>query len=1491
MARNYTSTSTINLQVNAKQASQMLDKIKKDTDNLSQQFEKAKAAGDKVAMKNLLKSIKENEKLMRMFQTETAQAADVLSRLDKASPKELQRTLKQLKKDLNDIPRGSEAWDEQIDKIRQVKEEIAAINEEMRESQDESLWDSFKGFIGKYATGIASFIEIISKVTAKLEEFVKDYTEMQQEMANVQKFTGMSDEDVNRLNDSFKNLDTRTSREDLNLLAQEAGRLGKNSVEDVLGFVRAADKINVALDDLGEGATLTLSKLTRIFGDEGRLGTEKALLSVGSVINELSQNCSASSSYIADFASRMGGVGAQAGMTVQQIMAFGSVLDSQGSALEVSATALSQLIVKLYQDPAKYVKVAGLDVQEFTDLLKKDANEALLQFLETLHKAGKMDVLSVMFKDMGEKGTGMVNTLTTLAGSIEMVKDQQLAANEAFEEAVSIDNEFAVQNNTVMAGYEKSKKALKEITIELGEKLSPVLSLVYSSTTVLMNTMMEVIKFVTKNRTEVIILTTAIAAYHVAINLAAIKTFALAKAQAAWNAVTAVTKGIVPVLKLLFAGLANGVQYFTNGLQVNYAMQQRWQTAMKGMSFANWTGLILAAASALVIFAKRSYDAYKEQVRLREERKKFAKEAEDISAKSVEYYSKELSALKRLYSAAMDEAKSKKERIEAAKRLQEIYPTQFANMSTEAIMLGKAKTAYDNLTQSIINNAKAKAAAEKVLENEKKILDLEMELDEEREKRKKASAERDKIRAYNKTVNDKAASSAESFTGAIAMQAGGTEKMYEQKSTKAADAKVYEASKNIREKNEQKRILTEANNKLTNRYKNDPTFKSSLSNADNEATSSETPSYTGYTHVESEKERKKRLKQEAADRRKAEAEARREAVKAQKEFKDALKQVKGNRDLAEAEAKADRIAGLIDYREYLEEMRTAEKNFYKESEELYINHNLQEDADYKALLEKKADAEAKYLEKKFALDKEAIEREAKVDEQDLRAKYAEIVNPTLADNMRLQDELFINNYTKLVKIQDLYETGSKEWENYQEQIDDLLATDKLEKQKAIVAKAAEFQKEFDKLTVAEKYKLERDALEMLYKHHYIKEEEYRRWLDALNKKEKKERKEEKDALPGKPNGGAFESAEEAKAKFEAQKAQLDDALSKGIIDQEEYSKRLTNIKNEYHEALVSPLKEAKSEWVSLLATMVDSWMDFADALKGGNNPFDAIQKGLEASVAVMSAVMSQVTEFTKAEMQIQTAAIEKRYDREIAFAEGNSYMTKKLEKKKQEEIAQIKEDAANKEFSMQVIMAIAQTATNALNAYGSAAAIPVVGHVLAPIAAATAVAAGLVQVAAIKKQKEAAAATGYSKGGFTRPGDVDEPAGVVHAGEWVASQKLVKSPVARPIIDMLEYAQRTNRIGSLSMEDVSRSISAPMMLAYSKPEPEIIQVAAPSPDPGSRAEFGLSQGDLASSIDRLNRRLDTPIVAVSTVAGEFGSKQAQERYDRMIRNKSRRKRS
>ena len=344
----YATNTSVNLTVNGQQAAETLANLKKHALELSEQIARAAAAGDKLTLQKLRKELKDTNRQIKEMESSTMQVDNVLRRLDKATPKELQKTLQTLNKQLDYMERGSEAWNIQAQRIRLVKDEIARVNGELARSQ--TLLERLNNKWQEWQTAAMGGVAIITGAVMAGKKAVQMYAEMEQEMANVRKYTGMTAEQVEHLNEEFKKIDTRSPREELNRLAQEAGRLGKTSEEDVLGFVKAADQINVALDELGDGATLQLSKLTSIFGDEERLGTERSLLAVGSVINELSQNCTAGASYLAQFGQRLAGVGAQAGMTVPQVMAFGAVLDSQGQKVEMSATALSKLIMNLFKN-------------------------------------------------------------------------------------------------------------------------------------------------------------------------------------------------------------------------------------------------------------------------------------------------------------------------------------------------------------------------------------------------------------------------------------------------------------------------------------------------------------------------------------------------------------------------------------------------------------------------------------------------------------------------------------------------------------------------------------------------------------------------------------------------------------------------------------------------------------------------------------------------------------------------------------------------------------------------------------------------------------------------------------------------------------------------------------------------------------------------------------------------------------------------------------
>ena len=241
-------------------------------------------------------------------------------------------------------------------------------------------------------------------------------------------------------------------------------------------------------------------------------------------------------------------------MTIPQIMGFAAVLDSQGQAVEMSATALSKLIMDMFKQQDKIIKATGLNAETFKETLKRSTNEGLLMLIQRLHELGNIDVLAPVFKEMGENGARAAQVISTLAGNLEMVRWEQEEAAKAFAEGTSVSKEFEVQNNTVQAGLDKARKGVTELAVELGEKLKPVMSHVISSTTLLMRAMSTTIDFMIDNWSAIQKVVIVLAAYTIGVNAHTIATKAAAIALRAWNAImaisTTVTKGYTAAMLL-----------------------------------------------------------------------------------------------------------------------------------------------------------------------------------------------------------------------------------------------------------------------------------------------------------------------------------------------------------------------------------------------------------------------------------------------------------------------------------------------------------------------------------------------------------------------------------------------------------------------------------------------------------------------------------------------------------------------------------------------------------------------------------------------------------------------------------------------------------------------------------------------------------------------------------------------------------------------------
>ncbi len=1328
----YATNTSVNLTVNGQQAAETLANLKKHALELSEQIARAAAAGDKLTLQKLRKELKDTNRQIKEMESSTMQVDNVLRRLDKATPKELQKTLQTLNKQLDYMERGSEAWNIQAQRIRLVKDEIARVNGELARSQ--TFLERLNNKWQEWQTAAMGGVAIITGAVMAGKKAVQMYAEMEQEMANVRKYTGMTAEQVEHLNEEFKKIDTRSPREELNRLAQEAGRLGKTSEEDVLGFVKAADQINVALDELGDGATLQLSKLTSIFGDEERLGTERSLLAVGSVINELSQNCTAGASYLAQFGQRLAGVGAQAGMTVPQVMAFGAVLDSQGQKVEMSATALSKLIMNLFKNTEKIASATGMDLEKFNAALKSSTNEGLLMLLNRLNELGDMSVLAPVFADMGENGARASAVISALAGNVDMLIWEQEEAAKAFEEATSVTKEFDVQNNTVQASLEKARKGFQEMAISLGQELMPVMRHFISTTSATMRVMLHLVKFIKEHKTAILSLAAAVATYTVAVNLALIKE----KLHAAFIAVKTAALHVHKV-----AVLAASVAY--NRMTGNVVRANAAMKLLNATMMMNPWGLVAAAivgaGVALAMYLKRQKETTKELTMQEQVQQRIA----EVEKKAAEKYAEESAEIHMLNQMVHNNALSLDARRSALEKLQQLVPDYHAALTAEGKLINDNTDAIDGYLASLEKKIKMEAFEEELTEVMKKKIEAQRKLQEiadaQREKQENPLAN---IETQHNPYASQMQEQAEALTN----------------NTKAIwQGQLDQAEESIRQITQ---MMNKMNvNPLEGKVKKKPDGDPAGGGGGDDDKS------------------KGKNKFQAED------------------------------DWREREQALIRIAyakGEKDYEAYTKRMLEIEVTYNQKKlahKDLVGNEEVTIEASYQEALKK---------QKQNAIEG-TVQQEEIAYKEEMAILQQKYVDGELSAR-QYQNAIELAELEHLRKVANLYEEGSKERlkaeKNYH---DTSLRYQQKHLQEARQAQEKMRQTYFTKafrVTDDESYQRDMQNLELVY----------RQMLKAAGDSKRDRLKVER----------AFHEAKYQLAR--------------------KYNK-----------------KEAKELKKSFRGAIDDSieWLE-SDAGKAMTESFSTI-------VNQMGAIFSGLSDIIQAELDIQTAQIERKYDREISYAEGNKSQEVALEQQKEAEIAKAKQEANRKMFAMQVMQAVAQTAMSAISAYSSAAAIPVVGFVMAPIAAAMAVAAGAIQIAAIKKQQQASEATGYMEGGFTKPGRKDEPAGIVHAGEWVASQDLLRNPQARAMIETLDYAQRTNTVGRLSASDVSQSITAPQRIAKAQQSGELLAVAS-----ASQA--------LSRSVNEMNQRLHEPFVTVNTVSGDAGIKKAQDEYDQLIRNKT-----
>lgn len=1346
---------------------------------------------------------------------------NTMANLKTSSIRDLEYSIKALNQQMHGMERGTEQFKQMELKAKQLKAELQAVRAEgvAQESWIKRSADWFNRMQGIALGAVAA----ISGITFTVKKCVEEYAKMDDEMTNVRKYTGQAAEEVERMNEDFKKMDTRTPRQKLNQLAEDAGRLGITSTAAVEEFVDGADKINVALgDDLGDKAVSQIGKLAQMFGEDKTKGLRGAMLATGSAVNELAQNSSASAGYLVDFTARVAGVGKQAGFTQAQIMGLASVLDQNMQQDETAATAVQNLLAKMFQDSSKFAKIAGLNVKDFAKTLKEDANGALLQFLAAMRAKGGFADLAPMFEEMKMDGSRATGVLTVLADKLDDIKTAQNLASEAYSEGTSVLNEFETQNESVQAQLDKASKKFLDLSIELGQKLYPAARYCISAASLGVRALSTLVDFVKDYWRILIVLTAAIVTY-----TAVSKAKLIAeKAQMAWLNIMILREKAHLVLVGLKTSALKTMEIvqmaLTREIKLTTAAQMLWNKVLLANPITAVIAVVAGLTAAIVTLSKETSTAEQAQ-----------RDYNDAVTDANKQAAEEEASIMRLVSAIQSNTTAESDRKAALEELNgKLMREHLGNITEEAVRTGQATRQI----QSYIDMMKKKIVIDGL---QKKLAESIAKQAEDEDLLGEANNDN---RGYWKRFWDRL----NPFAG------GKTQKL-----NFAADHKDQLLQSVEREKQYQQKLIDKINELESQHfevYDPEPWRNNGFNGKDNDGTIIKKQSTAG-THQASDKERKARAKAEktaAAEARKREAEAKRKQKQAADSIKAETSELMANNAKAYAEGKKT-------YQQFLDDRQNIQIKGFAKLKQLYGA----ESNEYKQLLDNQVTVVKQHDAAILKMNEQSIERERLQKEASIKAQYNDANSAIYQNDIALDEAIYQNDADAMQKRLALYNEGSEEWLDLKAEMEQASLDHQLQMQESYQNQLKELRQQFGKQDLQAQETMYLNGLDNLYKQGLIKEEEYQQMKLEITKQ------------------------------FAAQRAQIDADDHGAGSAQLKINDKSSEMVNSARAAAGESQSTGNATLGGYFSSQVENYQNTMEKLKElygndkqnhaaymqakGKITSDFLNDLIEKTAVVyngINGILSASSSYAQACSDLEQAKISKNYEKQIAAAGNNSKKKKKLEEKRDKELAAAKSKANKKAMKIEIAQAIASTAMSAINAYASAAAIPTIGWTLAPIAAGMATAAGMIQLAAIKKQHQAEAA-GYYEGGYTGGNRYRKEAGVVHEGEFVANHNAVNNSSIRPALDLIDRAQRSNTVGSLTADDITRSLGQSSSTVVAP----VVNVN------NDNTEVRQSLDGVNAAVSRLTQTLDDGIEVEVPISGRRGLHRRLQDYQRILNNK------
>ena len=396
---------------------------------------------------------------MRENVKDTKRVEETMKQLANTATRDLRRALQAARRELEKMSEKDPRRTQMISDMRKLQAQIDANTGSLKKQQ--GVWGTL-GTTMKNLFAYAGIFAGFNKLKGLLEDVIKLNLKFSDKIADIRKVSGLAMSDINQLATNLTKIDTRSSMESLMGLAYQGSKLGfgEYGISGLESFTKAANQVNVALhEDLGDDAMVQLSKMTEVMGLIPKMGVEKAMLATGSAIFKLASTSTAAGGPIVEFSKRLMGLANQAGITAEELVAFGASADSMALAPEVAATAFNKLITAVQKQPNLIENALHMEPGTINNLFQAgQMTDAIVKIFEAMNQKGGMNALmhSGVFKDLGSDGARLVGVMATMANRVDMVQKALATSRKAFKDASAVTDEYNIQQETAAALTERA---------------------------------------------------------------------------------------------------------------------------------------------------------------------------------------------------------------------------------------------------------------------------------------------------------------------------------------------------------------------------------------------------------------------------------------------------------------------------------------------------------------------------------------------------------------------------------------------------------------------------------------------------------------------------------------------------------------------------------------------------------------------------------------------------------------------------------------------------------------------------------------------------------------------------------------------------------------------------------------------------------------------------------------------------------------------------